>query len=174
MFDDRQGMRKARQRWGGVLLLVGPGKVVPARESDAVAATASARTTDGTDAASLQRQRRRDVLRELLVLVVGHRGRRAAPSLAVRGAESPPQGQAMGFRVPPGCLGSEPSHARSGAALALGPQRLELCYLHWFWRRTRAVVDDASIGGCHAAAVLRRLRRLGGRGLARGVLVDRR
>ena len=81
MLDDRQGMSEARQRWGGVLLLVGPREVVPARESDAVAATASARTTDGKDAASLQRQRRRDVLRELLVLVVGHRGRRrAAPS----------------------------------------------------------------------------------------------
>ena len=82
MLDDRQGMSEARQRWGGVLLLVGPREVVPARESDAVAATASARTTDGKDAASLQRQRRRDVLRELLVLVVGHRGRRRAAPLA--------------------------------------------------------------------------------------------
>ena len=35
-------MRKARQGWGGVLLLVGPGKVVPAR-----AELAPARTTDG-------------------------------------------------------------------------------------------------------------------------------
>jgi hypothetical protein len=56
-----------------VLLLVGPREVVPAREE-----LPSARTTDGTDAASPQRQRRRDVLRELLVLVVGHRGRRRA------------------------------------------------------------------------------------------------
>ena len=35
-------MRKARQRWGGVLLLVGPREVVPAR-----AELAPARTTDG-------------------------------------------------------------------------------------------------------------------------------
>ena len=61
--------------------------------------------------------------------------------------------------------------------MALGPQRLELCYLHWFCSKVArpeplqmALLSVAS----HATAVLRRLRRSGRRGLARCVLVDRR
>ena len=124
-------MRKARQRWRGVLLLVGPGKVVPAREE-------SRRRRDGVG--SHDRRNGRRVPTKAAAAGCSSRAARprrrpswppacSAQPGCIRGRVAAQGLQAMGFWVPPGCLGSEPSHARSGAALALGPQRLELCYL---------------------------------------------
>ena len=124
------------------------GKLYLRAKSDAVAATASARTTDGKDAASLQRQRRRDVLRELLVLVVGHRGRRrAAPCLAVRGAESPHRGcKRWVFGCRPVVYQSEASHEHEWLPLRSDPALFANCCCHWSVQ-TRTVLGLRSAPG---------------------------
>ena len=118
-------MRKARQRWGGVLLLVRTGKVVPAREE-------SRRRRDGVGSNDRRKGRRvptKAAAAGCSSRVARPRRRPSWPPACsaqpgcIRGRVAAQGLQAMGFRVPPGCLGSEPSHARSGAALALGPQR---------------------------------------------------